>query len=205
MKRPRPVGSIWLLRLVAVALAVSTGLASAQTCTPSGNTVTCTGGPSTSVSNTNPDYTTTGLCPNNPICPTVAGTPTAIDVTGGGAAVSTVSVTVHGYTSAFNDTLATPDVGSRDMGLLLVSPTDTAASTPTTTTLTPRPSTAFTSGANSTITLTATVSGSGGTPTGTVTFRNGPNNLTCSGGNPATLSGCAAVCHTTISAQEKRI
>ncbi|HZU29428.1 MAG TPA: FG-GAP-like repeat-containing protein, partial [Bryobacteraceae bacterium] len=79
--------------------------------------------------------------------------------------------------------------------------TFTAASVSSTTTLTPNPTTVFTSSPNNTTTLTATVTGSAGTPTGTVTFKDGSNNLTCSGGNPAPLSGGTATCATSVSSE----
>ena len=76
-----------------------------------------------------------------------------------------------------------------------------AASVSSTTVLSPSPSTAYTSGMNSSVTLTATVTGSSGTPTGTVTFKNGGTNLSCSGANPATLSSGSATCVTTFSTE----
>ena len=76
--------------------------------------------------------------------------------------------------------------------------TFTAASSPSTTTLSPNPSTAYTSGANSSVTLTAAVTSGA---TGTVTFKDGASNLTCTGGNPATLSGATATCVTTFSTE----
>ncbi len=72
------------------------------------------------------------------------------------------------------------------------------ASTPSSTTLSPSPATAFTSGMNSTITLTATVTAGA---TGTVAFQDGSTKLTCSAGNPVTLSGSAATCATTIATE----
>jgi hypothetical protein len=76
--------------------------------------------------------------------------------------------------------------------------TFTAASTPSTTSLSPNPSTPYTSGTNSSDTLTATVTSGA---TGTVTFKDGGSNLTCSGGNPAILSGGTATCVTTFSTE----
>jgi Big-like domain-containing protein/dockerin type I repeat protein len=85
-----------------------------------------------------------------------------------------------------------------------ISVTFTAASTPSTTTLSPSspvtgfPNFAFTSGSESSITLTATVTGSGAT--GTVTFKDGGSNITCSGGDQ-TVSGGQATCVTTFSTE----
>ncbi len=69
---------------------------------------------------------------------------------------------------------------------------------PTTTTVTASPATAYTRSPSDTITLTAAV-----TPgaTGSVTFQDAGVNLSCSGGNPATLSGGAAACLTSFSPQ----
>jgi hypothetical protein len=75
---------------------------------------------------------------------------------------------------------------------------NTVAKSTSTTTLSPNPSTAFTSGASSSVTLTATVTSGA---TGTVTFQDGSTNLTCSGGNPATISGTQATCVTTFSSE----
>jgi hypothetical protein len=79
-----------------------------------------------------------------------------------------------------------------------ISITYTSASMPSTTTLTPSTTTAFTSGGNSSVTLTATVTSGA---TGTVTFQEGATNLTCSQGNPVTLSGGTAQCTTTFSTE----
>ena len=72
--------------------------------------------------------------------------------------------------------------------------TYSGASTPSTTTLSPNPSGPFATSPNDTETLTATVTSGA---TGTVTFKEGATNLTCSGGNPATLSGGQATCSIT--------
>jgi uncharacterized repeat protein (TIGR01451 family) len=89
------------------ALAASMGVAQAVTCTPVGSTVTCTGGAGASISLSNSD--------NN----THAGTPfpTTINVTGGGGSLQSMTVTIHGYSSDVSN-----GEGSRDVGLLLVSP-----------------------------------------------------------------------------------
>ncbi len=78
--------------------------------------------------------------------------------------------------------------------------TVSVASTSTTTTLTSSVNPSFTSAANNTTTFTATVTGGSG-PTGTVTFAEGSTNLTCSGGNPATLSSGAATCSTSFTTE----
>jgi hypothetical protein len=98
-----------------------------------------------------------------------------------------------------------PNFGTADISFTWsIKITFTAASTPSTTTLSPSspvsgyPNTAFTSGSESSVTLTATVTGTPGTPTGTVTFKDGGSNITCSGGNPATLSSGQATCVTTF-------
>ena len=72
--------------------------------------------------------------------------------------------------------------------------TYSGATTPSTTTLSPNPSGPFATSPNDTTTLTATVTSGA---TGTVTFKEGATNLTCSGGNPATLSGGHATCSIT--------
>jgi len=74
----------------------------------------------------------------------------------------------------------------------------TAASTPSTTTLVASPTTAFASAPGNGVTLTATVTAGA---TGTVTFKDGNTNLTCAGGNPATISSNQATCATSFSAQ----
>ena len=76
--------------------------------------------------------------------------------------------------------------------------TYSAATTPSTTTLTPSLASPFTSSTNSSDVLTATVTAGA---TGTVTFKDGGTNLTCSGGNPATISGSTATCTTTFSTE----
>ena len=101
------------------ALALTSGIANAITCSnPVTGTVTCTGGAGVSVNiddNNDAD--------NAPVIPTEAGSPfpSTITVTGGGTAVATVSVTLHGYTSLQSGG-ADPETSSRDMGLLLISP-----------------------------------------------------------------------------------
>ena len=76
--------------------------------------------------------------------------------------------------------------------------TFSAASNPSTTTLTPSPSTAYTAAPGNSVTLTASVTAGA---TGSVTFKDGLTNLTCSGGNPAALSGNTATCVTTFSTE----
>ncbi len=76
--------------------------------------------------------------------------------------------------------------------------TFSAASNPSTTTLTPSPSTAYTAAPGNSVTLTASVTAGA---TGSVTFKDGLANLTCSGGNPAALSGNTATCVTTFSTE----
>gem|GEM_PF-1151009 len=73
-----------------------------------------------------------------------------------------------------------------------------AATTPSTTTLAPNTTTAYTSGAGSSVTLTANVTAGA---TGTVTFKDGATNLTCSGGNPAALSATTATCVTSFATE----
>jgi hypothetical protein len=102
------------LGLVAVMLAFSTGVARAASCVVSGNSVTCTGGPGASVvipasnSFTEP-YTVTGS--PYPSAITVSGAPT-------GSTVSTVTLTMNGYTSA----APTTGDNSADVGILLADP-----------------------------------------------------------------------------------
>jgi large repetitive protein len=74
------------------------------------------------------------------------------------------------------------------------------AATSTTTTLSSNINPSFTSGANSSVTLTATVTGTSTVNTGTVTFKNGSNTITCSGGNQ-TVSNGQATCVTTFTTQ----
>jgi uncharacterized repeat protein (TIGR01451 family) len=76
--------------------------------------------------------------------------------------------------------------------------TVSSASTPSTTTLTPSPSTAYRTSPNNGVTLTATVTSGA---TGTITFKEGSTNLTCSGGNPATIASNQAVCSTSFSTE----
>src|SRR5580704_11930246 len=101
------------------ALVLTSGIANAVTCSnPVTGTVTCTGGAGVSVNiddNNDAD--------NAPVIPTEAGSPfpSTITVTGGGSAVATVSVTLHGYTSLQSGG-GDPETSSRDMGLLLISP-----------------------------------------------------------------------------------
>ena len=76
-----------------------------------------------------------------------------------------------------------------------------SAATSTTTTLSSNLNPSFTSGANSSVTLTATVTGTSTVNAGTVTFKDGSNNLSCSGGNPATVSNGTATCVTTFTTQ----
>jgi hypothetical protein len=103
---------------VVCALSMFSGAVHGQTCTnPVTGTVTCTGGAGSHVTDTN------NLNTYPP--PTVAaqtGFGTTIDVTGGGAAVKTVSITLHGYTSVFNTSGSNNYDGSAEMGLMLVSP-----------------------------------------------------------------------------------
>ena len=76
--------------------------------------------------------------------------------------------------------------------------TYTAASTSSTTSLSPSVTTPFTTSPNNSDTLTASVTSGA---TGTVTFKDGASNLTCTGGNPATLSSGSATCVTTFSTE----
>ena len=76
--------------------------------------------------------------------------------------------------------------------------TFSAASTPSTTTLTPSPSTAYTVAPNNSVTLTANVTAGA---TGSVTFKDGGVNLSCSGANPATIVANTATCVTTFSTE----
>jgi large repetitive protein len=98
------------------ALGAFTGVAKASCSNPVTGTVTCTGGTGAHVVDTN----NTATFPP----PTVAaqtGYGTTIDVTGGGAAVKTVSITLHGYTSVENQSTGSYSA-SYEMGLMLVSP-----------------------------------------------------------------------------------
>lgn len=87
------------------------------------------------------------------------------------------------------------------VGLALIGSTAiaSAASVPTTTTLSPSPLTAFASSPNNIVVLTATVTGSGAT--GTVMFKDGATALTCTGGNPATLTSGSAACSTSFATE----
>jgi Big-like domain-containing protein/dockerin type I repeat protein len=297
------------------------GVVNAQgTCSGGAGTVTCTGGAGSQVIDTNNDSNSA-----QPTIPAQSNFPSTINVTGGGAAVKTVSITLHGYTSVFDTTGTNNFLGSFEMGLMLVSPSNhnlevlravgnpnvgenditvtladgntlapdgntfngtwtsgtyspasytaeepepnytqagapalqhaagtgtdsnlnghstfnsvngvftgdtingnwklylvsdalletnvkftswditityTAASESSTTTLSSSATTAFTSSPGNSVTLTATVTGSG-TPTGTVTFMNGSNTLSCSGGNQ-TLSSNQATCITSFTTE----
>src|SRR5579884_462527 len=102
-----------LLAAIVFAGAVSTAAGMAATCTPGSGTVTCTGGAGVTVNVTGDGTTKAG----SPF-------PSTINVTGGGAAVSTISVTLHGYTSMAVG--GSPSyAGSRDLGLMLVAPDGT--------------------------------------------------------------------------------
>ena len=105
---------LYWVGLVAAMLALATGVASAASCVVSGNSVTCTGGPAASVSIPIPNSFT---APS-----TVTGTPypSALAVSGApaGATVSTVSLTLNGYTSA----APTTGDNSADVGILLADP-----------------------------------------------------------------------------------
>src|ERR1700677_711597 len=99
------------------ALSAFAGSANAQgSCTTGSGTVTCTGGAGSAVNDTN----NLNTYPPNTIA-AQTGFGTTIDVTGGGSAVSTVSVTLNGYTSVLNDT-SENYYASVEMGLMLVSP-----------------------------------------------------------------------------------
>jgi hypothetical protein len=99
------------------ALGVFSSVASAQTCTPGSGTVTCTGGAGSQVIDTN-----NGNTYPQPTMAAQSGFPTTINVTGGGAVVQTVSITLHGYKSIFNTSGSNAYFGSAEMGLMLVSP-----------------------------------------------------------------------------------
>jgi hypothetical protein len=314
------VGIAMLLALVALPAVVN----AQGSCSTGTGTVTCTGGAMSQVINTNNGTVSV----NWPTVAAQSGFPSSINVTGGGAAVKTVSITLHGYTSEFNLSGSNNFFGSAEMGLMLVSPsghnlevlrnvgnpnvgennitvtladgntlapdgeagtptdlttgtwspasykseenepnyaqagapalqhaagvgsntdlngtstlnsvngvftgdtinglwklylvsdaffetnvkftswditiTYTAASETSTTSLSPSPTTAFTSSPGNSVTLTASVTGTPGSPSGTVTFMNGSSNLSCTGGNPATLSSGQASCVTSFSTE----
>src|SRR5579871_4976143 len=85
-------------------------------CSTSGNTVTCTSSTGASVTASNPSQSCSGACP------TTVSSPATITVSGASGTVSSVSVTVNGYTGVLNTGVTPPETGSRDMGMLLVSP-----------------------------------------------------------------------------------
>src|ERR1039457_3445017 len=100
---------------IGLALAASMGVAHAVTCTPAGNTVTCTGGPAEHVIDTNGTPGTVAA---------QTGYGSTIAVTGGAGSVSSLTITLHGYTvrSGFDAGLGTSFGSSTEMGLLLKSP-----------------------------------------------------------------------------------
>ncbi|MGA3026821.1 MAG: Ig-like domain-containing protein, partial [Bryobacteraceae bacterium] len=109
----------WSLLGIVLALGAVTGVANAGCTNPVSGTVTCTGGAGSQVIDTEVNN------PNAATSPTVAaqtGFGTAIDVTGGGAAVKTVSITLNGYSSVVDYSGNNNYDGSSEIGLLLVSP-----------------------------------------------------------------------------------
>ncbi len=84
-------------------------------CASSPCTVTSSSGSSVSVDNSSESCSSS--------CTTTAGTPVPIAVSAAGnPLVSTVSITLNGYSAVFNTSPSVPITGSRDMGLLLISP-----------------------------------------------------------------------------------
>ena len=104
----------WWLGLAAAALVVSPGVAGAASCTGSGNSVTCTGGPGAQVIVPSPNSFTA------PHTVTANTFPSALVVSGApaGSTVATVTLTLNGYTTA------APITGdnSADVGILLADP-----------------------------------------------------------------------------------
>ena len=106
------------LLVMLCALSMFSSAVRGQTCTnPVSGTVTCTGGAGAHVTDTN-----NGADASQPTIAAQTGFGTTIDVTGGGAAVKTVSITLHGYTSVYNTSGSNNYFGSAEMGLMLVSP-----------------------------------------------------------------------------------
>ena len=89
---------------------MSTGVAHAVTCNTVSSTVTCTGGPTAQV-----------IVSGGTAGTTSAGSPypTTIAVTGGAGTVSSISLTIHGYTALSG----AGKNASRNVGLLLKGPT----------------------------------------------------------------------------------
>jgi CSLREA domain-containing protein len=71
----------------------------------------------------------------------------------------------------------------------------------TTTALSPSSTTVYTTSPANSETLTATVTSTSSVNSGTVTFQDGGVNLSCAGGNPATVSSGTAICVTSFSAE----
>ena len=137
--------------------------------------------------NAEPDYTVSGG-PTRLHSAQTIGTSTLTNVFAGDAANGTWSLYL------------VDDAGNADVSFASWSMTLTvsAATTSSTTTLTPNPTTAYRTSPNNTVVLTAAVTSGA---TGMVTFKDGGTNLTCSGGNPVTLSGSQATCSTSFSTE----
>jgi len=120
--------------------------------------------------------------------PQTDGSSTLTSAFTGATANGTWTLTVADYESTTHT-----GVGSA------ISLTSWSVTITSTTTITPTTTTISSSGnpanLSNSVTFTATVTGTGA-PTGTVTFSKGGSNLTCSGGNPAVLSGGQATCTT---------
>jgi hypothetical protein len=104
--------------MVAVGVFSATANGQGSCSNPVTGTVTCTGGSGAHVVDTDNDTNLTFPVP----VVKADNFPTTIDVTGGGAAVKSVSITLNGYTSVFADASASNYYSSLEMGLLLVSP-----------------------------------------------------------------------------------